>query len=115
MTTGVKAPFGAVRNLYTPVGGTRVLDLAELLTGKTYVASGGARTKFQKIEYGAKPRPRRARSQVRIMKKKTDKPVMKPVMIRAMIQKELFQKNKSFFFGQKGYFRTFFRKFFCPR
>ena len=66
MTTGVKAPFGAVRNLYTPVGGTRVLDLADLLTGKTYVASGGARTKFQKIEYGAKPRPRRARSQVRI-------------------------------------------------
>ena len=65
MTTGVKAPFGAVRNLYTPVGGTRVLDLADLLTGKTYVASGGARTKFQKIEYGAKPRPRRARSQVR--------------------------------------------------
>ena len=64
MTTGVKAPFGAVRNLYTPVGGTRVLDLADLLSGKTYVASGGARTKFQKIEYGAKPRPRRARSQV---------------------------------------------------
>ena len=72
MTTGVKAPFGAVRNLYTPVGGTRVLDLADLLTGKTYVASGGARTKFQKIEYGAKPRPRRARSQVRSLIKKTD-------------------------------------------
>ena len=80
MTTGVKAPFGAVRNLYTPVGGTRVLDLADLLTGKTHVASGGARTKFQKIEYGAKPRPRRARSQVRIMKKKNDKPGIKPVM-----------------------------------
>ena len=87
MTTGVKAPFGAVRNLYTPVGGTRVLDLADLLTGKTYVASGGARTKFQKIEYGAKPRPRRARSQVRIMKKKTDKPVMKPV-IKPVIKPE---------------------------
>ena len=34
------------------------------ITWLTYVASGGARTKFQKIEYGAKPRPRRARSQV---------------------------------------------------
>ena len=66
MTSGVNASFGAVRNLYTPVGGTRVVDLAELLSGKTYVASGGARTKFQKIEYGAKPRPRRARSQVHI-------------------------------------------------
>ena len=75
MTTGVKAPFGAVRNLYTPVGGTRVLDLADLLTGKTYVASGGARTKFQKIEYGAKPRPRRARSQVRSYPRTTDKPI----------------------------------------
>ena len=64
MTSGVNASFGAVRNLYTPIGGTRVVDLAELLSGKTYVASGGARTKFQKIEYGAKPRPRRARSQV---------------------------------------------------
>jgi len=64
VTSGVNAPFGAVRNLYTPVGGTRVVDLAELLSGKTYVASGGARTKFKKIEYGAKPRPRRARSQV---------------------------------------------------
>ena len=60
----MKAPFGAVRNLYTPVGGTRILDLSDLLSGKTYVASGGARTKFKKIEYGSKPRPRRARSQV---------------------------------------------------
>ena len=63
VTSGVKAPFGAVRNLYTPVGGTRVLDLEGLSTGKTYVAGG--KTRFQKgMEYGIKPRPRRARSQV---------------------------------------------------
>ena len=62
VTSGVKAPFGAVRNLYTPVGGTRVLNLEGLSTGKTYVAGG--LTKFQKVEYGKQPRPRRARSQV---------------------------------------------------
>ena len=41
------------------------MDLADLLSGKAYVASGGARTKFRPLEYGAKPRPtRRTRSQV---------------------------------------------------
>jgi hypothetical protein len=62
VTNGVKAPFGAVRNLYTPVGGTRVVNFEDLATGKTYVAGG--LTRFQKKEYGTKSRPRRARSQV---------------------------------------------------
>ncbi|CAG5110225.1 Oidioi.mRNA.OKI2018_I69.chr2.g4649.t1.cds [Oikopleura dioica] len=59
VTTGVNAPFGAVRNLYTPVGGTRVLDLEALGSGKQYVA-GGIK-KFKKVEYGRTPR--RAKSQ----------------------------------------------------
>ncbi|NXV74293.1 DCDC2 protein, partial [Atlantisia rogersi] len=49
VTGGVKAPFGAVRNIYTPRGGHRVRQLEELQTGEQYVAGG--REGFKKLNY----------------------------------------------------------------
>uniref|UniRef100_A0A8C0GZZ4 Doublecortin domain containing 2 n=1 Tax=Chelonoidis abingdonii TaxID=106734 RepID=A0A8C0GZZ4_CHEAB len=40
VTGGVKAPFGAVRSIYTPRGGHRVHQLEELQSGEHYVAGG---------------------------------------------------------------------------
>uniref|UniRef100_A0A8C5JJH2 Doublecortin domain containing 2 n=1 Tax=Junco hyemalis TaxID=40217 RepID=A0A8C5JJH2_JUNHY len=40
VTGGVQAPFGAVRNIYTPRGGHRVRQLDELQSGEQYVAGG---------------------------------------------------------------------------
>uniref|UniRef100_A0A8C6ZV49 Doublecortin domain containing 2 n=1 Tax=Nothoprocta perdicaria TaxID=30464 RepID=A0A8C6ZV49_NOTPE len=40
VTGGVKAPFGAVRNIYTPRGGHRIRQLQELQSGEQYVAGG---------------------------------------------------------------------------
>uniref|UniRef100_A0A8B9QLB2 Doublecortin domain-containing protein 2 n=1 Tax=Apteryx owenii TaxID=8824 RepID=A0A8B9QLB2_APTOW len=47
VTGGVKAPFGAVRNIYTPRGGHRIRQLEELQSGEHYVAGG--REAFKKL------------------------------------------------------------------
>ncbi|XP_074918116.1 doublecortin domain-containing protein 2 [Chelonoidis abingdonii] len=49
VTGGVKAPFGAVRSIYTPRGGHRVHQLEELQSGEHYVAGG--REAFKKLNY----------------------------------------------------------------
>uniref|UniRef100_UPI00398F3BB1 doublecortin domain-containing protein 2-like n=1 Tax=Pristiophorus japonicus TaxID=55135 RepID=UPI00398F3BB1 len=49
VTSGLEAPFGAVRNIYTPQQGHRVYQLEELGTGKQYVAGGKER--FKKLDY----------------------------------------------------------------
>ncbi|KAM6444441.1 LOW QUALITY PROTEIN: doublecortin domain-containing protein 2 [Rhynochetos jubatus] len=49
VTGGVKAPFGAVRNIYTPRSGHRVRQLEELQSGEQYVAGG--REGFKKLNY----------------------------------------------------------------
>ncbi|XP_067857586.1 doublecortin domain-containing protein 2-like [Heptranchias perlo] len=49
VTNGLEAPFGAVRNIYTPQQGHRVYQLEELDTGKQYVAAGKER--FKKLDY----------------------------------------------------------------
>ncbi|NXN99250.1 DCDC2 protein, partial [Rhinopomastus cyanomelas] len=49
VTGQVKAPFGAVRNIYTPRGGHRVRQLEELQSGEHYVAGG--REAFKKLNY----------------------------------------------------------------
>ncbi|XP_021244245.1 doublecortin domain-containing protein 2 isoform X2 [Numida meleagris] len=49
VTGGLKAPFGAVRNIYTPRAGHRVRQLEELQSGEQYVAGG--REAFKKLNY----------------------------------------------------------------
>ncbi|XP_056341434.1 doublecortin domain-containing protein 2 isoform X2 [Oenanthe melanoleuca] len=49
VTGGVQAPFGAVRNIYTPRGGHRVRQLEELQSGEQYVAGGPEA--FKKLNY----------------------------------------------------------------
>uniref|UniRef100_A0AAZ3QLH9 Doublecortin domain-containing protein 2 n=1 Tax=Oncorhynchus tshawytscha TaxID=74940 RepID=A0AAZ3QLH9_ONCTS len=49
VTGGVQAPFGAVRNIYTPRMGHRVACLDHLQSGEQYVAAG--REKFKKLDY----------------------------------------------------------------
>ncbi|NXH79081.1 DCDC2 protein, partial [Hydrobates tethys] len=49
VTGRVKAPFGAVRNIYTPRGGHRVRQLEELQSGEQYVAGG--MEAFKKLNY----------------------------------------------------------------
>ncbi|KAM9387893.1 doublecortin domain-containing protein 2 [Phaethornis superciliosus] len=49
VTGGVKAPFGAVRNIYTPRSGHRVRQLEELQSGEQYVAGG--KEGFKKLNY----------------------------------------------------------------
>ncbi|NXW08000.1 DCDC2 protein, partial [Fregetta grallaria] len=49
VTGRVKAPFGAVRNIYTPRGGHRVRQLEELQSGEQYVAGG--REAFKKLKW----------------------------------------------------------------
>lgn len=48
VTGGVQAPFGAVRNIYTPRGGHKVDSLDSLQSGEQYVAAG--RERFKKLE-----------------------------------------------------------------
>lgn len=48
VTRALEAPFGAVRNIYTPREGHRIQALEELKNGERYVAAGGERLK--KIE-----------------------------------------------------------------
>ncbi|XP_062474039.1 doublecortin domain-containing protein 2 isoform X1 [Pezoporus occidentalis] len=67
VTAGVKAPFGAVRNIYTPRGGHRVRQLEELRSGEQYVAGG--REAFKKLNYlnigETKKKPPEANSEVK--------------------------------------------------
>lgn len=48
VTRGLTAPFGAVRNIYTPDNGHRVEDLEQLVHGEIYVAAGAE--KLKKLE-----------------------------------------------------------------
>lgn len=48
VTRGITAPFGAVRNIYTPDNGHRVEDLEQLVHGEIYVAAGAE--KLKKLE-----------------------------------------------------------------
>nr|XP_021323134.1 doublecortin domain-containing protein 2C [Danio rerio] len=48
VTRDITAPFGAVRNIYTP-NGHRVVSLQQLMHGQMYVAAGGERLK--KMDY----------------------------------------------------------------
>ncbi|XP_065814163.1 doublecortin domain-containing protein 2 [Labrus bergylta] len=49
VTGGIQAPFGAVRNIYTPRGGHKVDCLDSLQTGEQYVAAG--RERFKRMDY----------------------------------------------------------------
>ncbi|XP_059837952.1 doublecortin domain-containing protein 2 isoform X4 [Hypanus sabinus] len=49
VTKGINAPFGAVRNIYTPKEGHKVFDLDELENGGSYVAAGVE--KFKTLDY----------------------------------------------------------------
>jgi len=49
LTSVLRAPFGAVRRLYTPEQGHRVDDLTSIQSGKKYVAAGLER--FKKVGY----------------------------------------------------------------
>ncbi|XP_018125009.1 doublecortin domain-containing protein 2 isoform X1 [Xenopus laevis] len=49
VTGGVQAPFGAVRNIYTPQNGHRINSLDDLQPGECYVAGG--RETFKKLDY----------------------------------------------------------------
>lgn len=48
VTGGIQAPFGAVRNIYTPRGGHKVDCLESLQSGEQYVAAG--RERFKRLE-----------------------------------------------------------------
>ncbi len=48
VTSGIQAPFGAVRNIYTPRGGHKVDCMESLQSGEHYVAAG--RERFKKLE-----------------------------------------------------------------
>ncbi|KAJ6664418.1 hypothetical protein lerEdw1_007075 [Lerista edwardsae] len=49
VTGGVNAPFGAVRNIYTPRNGHRIRQLDDIQSGEHYVAGG--REAFKKLNY----------------------------------------------------------------
>ncbi|XP_054897763.1 doublecortin domain-containing protein 2-like [Poeciliopsis prolifica] len=49
VTGGIQAPFGAVRNIYTPRGGHKVDCMESLQSGEQYVAAG--KEKFKKLDY----------------------------------------------------------------
>lgn len=51
VTDGIRAPFGAVRNIHTPTGGTRIDRLSDLKDGGTYVAAGAR--PYRKLNYEA--------------------------------------------------------------
>ncbi|XP_074540103.1 uncharacterized protein LOC141801100 [Halichoeres trimaculatus] len=49
VTGGIQAPFGAVRNIYTPRGGHKVDSMESLQSGEQYVAAG--RERFKRLDY----------------------------------------------------------------
>ncbi|ELR50993.1 Doublecortin domain-containing protein 2, partial [Bos mutus] len=49
VTGGVQAPFGAVRNIYTPRTGHRIWRLDQIQSGGNYVAGG--QESFKKLNY----------------------------------------------------------------
>ncbi|XP_041798313.1 doublecortin domain-containing protein 2-like [Chelmon rostratus] len=49
VTGGIQAPFGAVRNIYTPRGGHKVDCMDSLRSGEQYVAAG--RERFKRLDY----------------------------------------------------------------
>uniref|UniRef100_G1TBQ7 Doublecortin domain-containing protein 2 n=1 Tax=Oryctolagus cuniculus TaxID=9986 RepID=G1TBQ7_RABIT len=49
VTGGVQAPFGAVRNIYTPLTGHRIRKLDQIQSGGNYVAGG--QEAFKKLNY----------------------------------------------------------------
>ncbi|XP_034554083.1 doublecortin domain-containing protein 2-like [Notolabrus celidotus] len=49
VTGGIQAPFGAVRNIYTPRGGHKVDCMDSLQNGEQYVAAG--RERFKRLDY----------------------------------------------------------------
>ncbi|XP_043933239.1 doublecortin domain-containing protein 2C [Protopterus annectens] len=49
VSRNIDAPFGAVRNIYTPQWGHKINDLAGLQNGEKYVAAGAE--KFKKMDY----------------------------------------------------------------
>nr|XP_023695126.1 doublecortin domain-containing protein 2C isoform X2 [Paramormyrops kingsleyae] len=49
VTRGMEAPFGAVRNVYTPREGHKIVALEQLQHGEGYVAAGAER--FKKLDY----------------------------------------------------------------
>ncbi|KAL6477932.1 hypothetical protein MHYP_G00137670 [Metynnis hypsauchen] len=66
VTRAIEAPFGAVRNIYTPEEGHRVLALEQFLHGERYVAAGTERLK--KLDYcriTAKRPQRKEKKQIR--------------------------------------------------
>ncbi|XP_062323787.1 doublecortin domain-containing protein 2C-like [Osmerus eperlanus] len=64
VTRGVEAHFGAVRNIYTPRQGHRILSLEILQHGEKYVAAGTER--FKKLDYFniTTVKPQRKKSEV---------------------------------------------------
>lgn len=48
VTSGIKAPV-AVRNIYTPCGGSKVISLQSIENGKHYVAGGAEQ--YKKLKY----------------------------------------------------------------
>ncbi|XP_016359396.1 doublecortin domain-containing protein 2-like [Sinocyclocheilus anshuiensis] len=82
VTGGVRAPFGAVRSIYTPQAGHRVQSLEHLRSGQQYVAAG--RERFKKIDY----------LQIATRKKTTLQPngVLKPVPQSRVIVSARFLK-----------------------
>uniref|UniRef100_A0A8C2PPU5 Doublecortin domain-containing protein 2 n=1 Tax=Cyprinus carpio TaxID=7962 RepID=A0A8C2PPU5_CYPCA len=82
VTGGVRASFGAVRNIYTPKAGHRVQSLEHLRSGEQYVSAG--RERFKKIDY----------LQIGTRKKKTLQPngVLKPVPRSRVIVSARFLK-----------------------
>nr|CAB3236323.1 probable serine/threonine-protein kinase kinX [Phallusia mammillata] len=62
VTMGIKAPFGAVRNIYTPTAGHRVQDLQQLQNGMDVVAGGVEKFRplvYKEIGQKRRPPPRR--------------------------------------------------------
>ncbi|KAG8442322.1 hypothetical protein GDO86_011209 [Hymenochirus boettgeri] len=83
VTGGVQAPFGAVRNIYTPRNGHRITSLDDLQPGECYVAGG--KESFKKLDY----------MHIGTIKKKTVDPLIqvKPVSHSRINVSARFRKN----------------------